>query len=630
MTETLTLKLTGRFAALGPDGREIAGLPLRGQAILAYLARLPGCTAPRAELAALIWTDRAEEQARASLRQELSVLRQALPAGALEADRNAAWLDTGRVAIAPPDAGAPLLDGFACPAGGFEDWLRDERQRDTEGRVRLHLAEAEAALGRGETAASGAAAEAALALDPYAEAALRLLMRAEAAAGNRSDALAAHARFAARLRADLDTECDAETARLARGIRAGALHAGPASAGGHIPVLAVLPFDHLAQVPGDMLADGIVDEITAALSRSSDLHVIARQSAFALGNPRPDIRDAAARLGADYIVGGTVKRSGDRVRINVDLAGADGVMLWSRRFDDQFDDLIDLQDRIAAQVAGQISPTLRGAEIVRAASRPPGTRNAYDLLLSGYPHFWTHRKGDNLAALRQFEAALKLDPENAMAMAMTAWCHAQQVAYIWTEDPADARAKSVDCANCAARLGGATENAAALVAIGAALSLTTTDSERARALIDRALSIDPNNAWGWLRSGWLRVLFNEPDSALSDFARAELLSPLDPFHFNVLLGRASALHELGAHEDSIALVHHAMAVAPGMSWPFRTLAAYHGMQGEIQQAAEAAAAFLSHHPGMTIRRLIDFMPPAIELTNSAYYDGLRVAGIPEE
>lgn len=630
MTKTLTLALTGRFAVIGPDGHDIDGLPLRGQAILAYLARHPGHRAGRSEVAALIWTDRAEEQARASLRQELSMLRQSLPEGAIGTDRTSVWLGDA-VRIAPPSPGLPLLDGFAAPAGGFEDWLRDERQHDADERLRLHLAEAEAALARVETSGAIAAAEAGLALDPYAETALRLLMQAEAAAGNRAGALAAHARFADRLRTDLDAEPDAETEALAATLRSPVAASAPrVASGGHIPTLAVLPFDHLAQEPGDMLADGIVDEITSALSRSTDVHVIARQSAFALSQPRPGIREAAERLGADYIVTGTVKRSGERLRITVELAGPDGVTLWSRRFDDRLDDLFDLQDRIAVQVAGQISPSLRSAEITRATRRPPEVRSAYDLLLAGYPHFWSHRKGDNGLALAQFSAASALDPGNATALAMTAWCHAQQVAYIWTGDPAGERQKAVDCATRAAQLPGAGDSAPALVAIGAALTLTTTDKDRARSFIDRALAIDPNNAWGWFRSGWLKVVFNEPESAISDFTRAEALSPLDPFLFNFLLGRASAMHELGDHADAIRLVYRAMALAPGMTWPYRTLAAYHAMQGETDLAAAAAKTFLSHYPGMTVRRLLDYLPPGIGLTNSPYIDGLRAAGIPED
>lgn len=627
MTETLTLALTGRFAVIGPDGRDIEGLSMRGQAILAYLARQPGRSATRTELAGLIWTDRAEEQARASLRQELSVLRQSLPDDAIGSDRTAVWLGE-TVRIAPPVPGLSLLEGFSGPAGGFEDWLRDERQHDADERVRQQLLEAETALGKGQSEAALAAAEAALALDPYAETALRLLMQAEAAAGNRAGALAAHARFAERLRADLDAEPDAETEALAATLRTPA--PARSTEGGHVPTLAVLPFDHLAQGPGDMLADGIVDEITAALSRSTDVHVIARQSAFALRDQRPGIREAAERLGADYIVVGTVKRSGERVRITVDLAGPDGVTLWSRRFDDRLDDLFDLQDRIAVQVAGQISPSLRRAEISRAASRPPEVRSAHDLLLSGYPHFWSHRKGDNALALSQFQAAAALDPGNATALAMTAWCHAQQVAYIWTDDPAGERKRAMDCATRAAQIAGAGDSAPALVAIGAAITLTTTDQNRARMFIDRALAIDPNNAWGWFRSGWLRVIFNEPEPALADFDRAEMLSPLDPFLFNLILGRASALHELGEWTEAIRLVHRAMALAPGMTWPYRTLAAYHGMEGDREKAGEAAKAFLSHYPGMTIRRLLTYLPPGIELTNGPYIDGLRIAGIPED
>ena len=154
------------------------------------------------------------------------------------------------------------------------------------------------------------------------------------------------------------------------------------------PAIAVLPFAELSVAADDMFADGVVEEITGALSRVHEFDVIARQSAFALQGEALDVPQAAARLGAQYIVEGTVRRAGDRVRIAAQLVnGADGHTLWSERFDDRLDDLFDLQDRIASQVAGQISPSLRNAEIARATGRAPQNRSAYDLLLNAYPYF---------------------------------------------------------------------------------------------------------------------------------------------------------------------------------------------------------------------------------------------------
>jgi len=141
------------------------------------------------------------------------------------------------------------------------------------------------------------------------------------------------------------------------------------------PSLAVLPFDELGAPDTDMFADGVVEEITSALSRVHEFHVVARQSAYALADRGVDALKAAARLGTDYLVEGSLRRAGDRVRISVQLIdGKSANTLWAHRFDDRLDDLFDLQDRIAAQVAGQISPNLRTAEIARASDRPPTGR----------------------------------------------------------------------------------------------------------------------------------------------------------------------------------------------------------------------------------------------------------------
>ena len=277
----LVIHLRGPLRIATGDGRPLAGLTRRGQAMLVCLALQPGMRAERGYLAELLWSDRSEEQSRASLRQELSVLKRAVPEAILAADRQAVWLDAGAVQVDEGGAG-DLLEGFDLASEGFEDWLRQAR------------------------------------------------------AGRAADA-------------------PAETSAAARGER---------------PTLAVLPFEEFGAAARDMFADGVVDEITSALSRCKEFRVIARQSAFALGDPGLSVPEAAARLKADYIVEGSVRRAGERLRISVQLVrGHDGHTLWTARFDDRLDDLFDLLDRIAAQVAGQILPNLRAAEIARAREK---------------------------------------------------------------------------------------------------------------------------------------------------------------------------------------------------------------------------------------------------------------------
>lgn len=535
----ITLHLTGPFAVTDATGAEVEGLSRRGQAMLAYLSRQPGLRAERGLLADLLWSDRGEDQARASLRQELSVLRRHLPEGSVLADRQIVRLDPEGFCFHATPPGR-FLEGFDLASEGFEDWLR--------------------------------------------------LMRAA------------------------EGKAPAPTA---------------VAGGGGLPCLAVLPFNELGSCEGDMFADGVVEEITAALSRVHEFHVIARQSAFAFRDASLDAPAVSAKLGTDYLIEGTVQRARDRVRINVQLArGSDGHLLWSQRFDDRLDDLFDLQDRIAAAVAGQISPSLRTAEIARAETKPPADRSAYELVLSALPHFWAHSRVGNARALELLDLALKQRDSYGPALAYKAWVLAQQPSYMWSDDPvADRTAALETTRNAAAHVA---DHAPSLVALGAAVALVSPDLDLANSYIDRALAIDPNNAWGWLRRGWNRNYAARMDEARACFDRAEALSPLDPFLFNIEFGRGAAY--LNENRFAEALVHfrRGMTLSPSVDWAWRVIAVLQTRLGRPDAAAEAISKLRAAYPGLTIRKIAASIPPTIVENQPAYFTSLREAGIPED
>lgn len=540
-TEIVTLYLTGPFSARDGAGREIAGLSRRGQALLAFLSQQAGMRAERAQLADLLWSDRSEAQSRASLRQELSVLKRLLPEGLLGANRQMVWIEAGALAADTTRPGE-FLQGFDLASEGFEDWLRQARTQ---------------------------APEAAVSTAP----------RPPQRAGR--------------------------------------------------PCLAVLPFEELGAAETDMFADGVVEEITAALSRADEFDVIARQSAFALRGEQIDIPTAAARLGAEYLVEGSVRRSGERVRIAVQLvAGADGRTLWSERFDDRMDDLFDLQDRIAAQVAGQVSPSLRQAEIIRARGHPPENRTAYELILTALPQFWTLRREGNLQALSLLAQALERDPDLVPALALKAWVHAHQNTYMWSEDPAAERALALELAGRAAEAAG--DSVPALVAIGGAYSQASDDRRLAQTYIDRALRLDPNNAWAWIRQGWLHQYVGEVDASLAAFDRAERLSPLDPFLHQVTFGRAAAHYRWSDDPtEGLAMIEDGLRRHPGVVWPLRMLAVAHVRLGDIDKARATARRLMTHLPHLTIGYLKAGLPPLAVHFDDTYFDHLAQAGIPD-
>ncbi|OYX43809.1 MAG: hypothetical protein B7Z02_07565 [Rhodobacterales bacterium 32-67-9] len=523
------------------SGADIEGLSRRGQAMLAYLSRQPGLRAERGLLADLLWTDRGEDQARASLRQELSVLRRHLPDGVIVADRQMVRLEPDSFRFRSPTPGE-FLEGFDLASEGFEDWLR--------------------------------------------------LMRAAS------------------------PEKPAPSATVRAGRRIG------------LPCLAILPFDELGSAEGDMFADGVVEEITAALSRVHEFHVIARQSAFAVRDARLDVPAVSERLGTDYLIEGTVQRAQDRVRINVQLVrGTDGRLLWSQRFDDRLDDLFDLQDRIAAAVAGQISPSLRTAEIARAETKAPADRSAYELVLSAMPHFWTHSRAGNARALELLDLALEEQESFGPALAYKAWVLAQQPSYMWSDDPLADRAAALELTRVAAAH--VADHAPSLVALGAAVSLVSPDLDLANSFIDRALAIDPNNAWGWLRRGWNRNYSGQIEEARACFDRAEALSPLDPFLFNIEFGRGGARLNENRYEEALAHFRRGMTLSPSADWAWRTIAVLNTRLGRPDAAAEALRKLYAAYPGLTIRKVAASIPPTIIENQPDYYAALRTAGVPE-
>lgn len=631
MEPRLTLHLAGPFTATDARQRPLDALPRRGQAILAYLALQPGWSAPRGALTALIWGDRGEEQARASLRQELSQLRKILPEAVIDASRSHVWLSPDAVAVDEAAEGA-LLEGFDLHAGGFEDWLRDARLASSQRRRDAAVAAGQAALRDGDIAGAMAAARRALRLDPGAEPAMQLLLRAAVHAEDRAGAMADFARFRDHLRRDLDVAPASATLELAEALKRPAAtrppdHVRQAATWQQMrPVLAVLPFAEIGAEAGDMFAEGVVEEITATLSRAHEFHIIARQSALAVAAEDRDPVATGRRLGADYLLDGSVRRSGERVRITTRLVeAATGRAIWSERFDDRLDDLFELQDRIALQCAAAVAPSLRTAEITRARHRAETDRSVHELVLTAYPHIWRHSRADNAAAIAILGQALARDPRYPVALGMKAWCHAGQCAYLWTEDPEADRAEAR--ALVARAISETLEDAPTLVACSSATSMVSTDLALAEDLNGRALWLDPNNAWGWTQAGWIATYKDATDDALGHFARAERLSPLDPFRFMILFGKAGAMVRQGRLDAAAALVTEGIRITPGATWAYRMLAAIQVLGGDTAAAEQAARRLRAAYPGLTLSYLKACLPPTWANLDPRWLDAMATAGI---
>ena len=395
------------------------------------------------------------------------------------------------------------------------------------------------------------------------------------------------------------------------------------------PLVVVLPFDDLtADSSASEIADGVVEETTATLSRVRTLRVIARNSAFQYKGRPTDVRSLARELGVRYVIEGSVRRSGDKLRVTAQLIDTDsGAHLWSGRTDGAMSDVFTLQDDVASQIAGAVHPAIRMAEIERSRRKEAEGLRTHDLVLRAMPHFWAHRREDNEIALKLLDEALASDPRSGQALGLKAWCLSQQVTYLWSVDIAADKKLALALAEKAAE----TSEADPLVytMIGATLSILNVDQSRARVFIERALALDATFAWAWTRLGYIQAYSGEPRQGLESLKRSIALSPDDPIRFNAYAGIATCHFMLGDYRDATRFAQLALDSRPGMIWAYRLLATSAALAGEQETAERAVAQLRKDSPGMTlegVRRAVHNLDPA---SLERYMEGLRRAGLPD-
>lgn len=395
------------------------------------------------------------------------------------------------------------------------------------------------------------------------------------------------------------------------------------------PSVVVLPFDNLSgEADQAYFADAVVEEITATLARIRDFFVIARNSAFSYKGRSLDVRQVGRELGVRYAVEGSVRRVGHKVRITAQLVETEsGNHIWSDKVNGTVEDLFDLQDTMAALVASAIQPSIRQAEIERALSKRPDTLAAYDLVMRAMPQLWAHQPAANREAIALLQQALALEPNYGLAAALVGWAHGQQIAYNWTDDIPGERAEAQKAIDRASET--AIGNPTAMAALASAIMQTGGDVARARDLAERALVLDPNHAWAWLRKAFGLVYLGQPDEAIEAFQASLRLSPMDPFAFNMLLGTALAHFAAGRSQEAVDFASRALAERPNLNWPFRDLASYYAALGDLTAATAALEKFRAARPGIdlaTIRDSLRFMHPDLL---EKYIGGLAKAGLEE-
>jgi TolB-like protein/tetratricopeptide (TPR) repeat protein len=416
-----------------------------------------------------------------------------------------------------------------------------------------------------------------------------------------------------------------------RGYRLIALaESAPAPALPDKPSIAVLPFQNMSDDPlQDYFADGIVEDITTALSRMHWLFVIARNSSFAYKGGALDVKQVGRELGVRYVVEGSVRKAGPRVRITAQLIEtATGGHLWADHFDGGLEDIFDLQDQVAASVVGAVSPRLEQAEIERARRKPTESLDAYDYYLRGVASAHRLSREGIGEAMRLLARAAELDPDFAAPHGLAAFCCVVRKMHGWTADRGEEMAEAERLAWQAAELG--KDDAVALAFGGHALAYVAGDLENAAALIDRALALNPNLAAAWHASGIVRICRgDDPDLAIEDVARAMRLSPLDPFMFYMQTVTALAHFVAGRYADAAAWAERAVRESPRSLTSLRVAAASNALAGRLDEARKAMTRTLELDPGMRASNLGERIGPLSPADRVRYADALRIAGLPE-
>jgi TolB-like protein len=570
----LVLNLLGGFELRPHDGPAIALSTKTGQALLAYLALTSGQRHSRDKLAALLWEDRSDQQARTSLRQTLAVLRKSLPVDPswintegdwIALESNAFDIDVARFDSLAQHGAAEslseaealykgdLLQGFHLRSEGFDDWLRTERER-------IHV-RAVQVLGRllalhsdgAELTSAIATAQHLLSLDPLNEAGHRALMRLCAAEARQDLALRQYEICRDRLRRELNVAPESATEALHREILArrsgtgseaappshglpAAMTAGSQTVRRDRPAIAVLPFvNQSGDLAQSYLSDGITEDIITELSRYRSLLVIARSSSFQFGGPAVDIAAVRRKLGVRYVVEGSVRKIGTNIRVSAQLIDTESEgHLWAERYDRPAGEIFGVQDEVAAAIAATLEGRIAAsaAEIVR--KKPTRDWDAYNYFLQGREWLY-HSK--YIEAEQCFARAVALDPTYVHALA---WRSIALAMHYTVDD-----------------------------------SRNTALIELAIASAQKALDRDDADAWSHEAMGYACMRSGQFQLGGQHYDRAYQLNPNE---VNIATDRANWLGFAGRLEEAIRLLDTALQrdpYPPAWFWEARGYVLYH-------------------------------------------------------
>jgi TolB-like protein len=409
-----------------------------------------------------------------------------------------------------------------------------------------------------------------------------------------------------------------------RGAAANA-QAAPALALPEKPSLAVLPFTNMSGDPDqEYFADGMVEDIITGLSRIKWLFVVARNSTFTYKGQSVSVNRVGRELGVRYLLEGSVRKAGRRVRITGQLVEAEtGVHIWAERYDRPLGDIFALQDEITLNVVGAIEPSLREAEIERVKRKRPENLDAYDLVLRALPHVFLAMPAEAAKAMPLLERALTIEADYAGAYGLLAWCH--QIFFVrhgFNKASHDAAIRHARAAVAYGR-----DDATALALGGFVISLIEHDRATAFEAFEQALAISPSSSFALFFGSVALAYAGEAERAVDWAGRALRISPFDRLNYFSYHALAVGHFLRGRYDEAAHAARHAVQSIPSLSVSHSLLAAALAKLGRIEEAKAVSLQVLALDPSFSAARFCAAIGLPTALAESIA-DAWSAAGLP--
>jgi TolB-like protein/DNA-binding SARP family transcriptional activator/Tfp pilus assembly protein PilF len=644
--ETCRIHLLGAMRVIGPSGNDLLPAAKKTQALLAYLCLSQGERLSRMRLASLLWDRSGEAQALDALRHALHDLYGSEASWRLDRERHGVRLDTTDCwidAFESPERPDQLLRDLYGLSTAFDHWLIGERVR-FEGHWQSLLEQKldELISQRAPPAARAAAARQLLTVVPAHERAVRSLMTAFVDMDDSAEAIREFERQrqiaeisgvplsqqtitlyeAIRLRPRITTTRAPEEPQVASEAPA------PPTEADFEPSIAVLPFRNLSgDRSQDFVAEGLTEDLVEALSRVPGLFVISRLSSAMYRKQDRPLRDIGAALGVRYVLSGSVRVNGDRLRLVAELAEPDtGKALWRSRFDERCSDLLDLQDGLAEEVVSRVGPQLRSAELKRVRIKRPEDYTAYDFFLRAQESMHSPNRVVFEGSEKLFDLALAREPHYATVLAWRAYWHVLRVGQGWSRD----RAADTEQAELFARRAIECDELEpmAFAVQGHVAGYLHKDFDLAFGSFETALQINPNSARAWLWHASADAWVGNGSGAVEKIKRAMALSPYDPL-ISAYTASASMAHlAAGEYSRAIEFALRCISENPGYTSPRKLLIMSLALDGREEEARAPLNQLLRLEPNFSVQQFRRRFPGSDHPIAELCCDALARAGVP--